>query len=476
MNKFIFLLVITMGISNLYSQDLIKLVPSSMDNGSYFGHSVSISGDNIAVGSPLEYSSKGAVHIFSLNNGTWAESQVLTIAVGEEEDYFGYAVELLGDVLVASAIGRAQGQVFIYNNNNDVWELDVILEGTVGSDYALFGESMYLTYDYLLIGETKGFDGIGSYEGYAFVFEREQNGVFRFRNWVNTYSNNDFSGTVSLAAYGHDILMGAYKEGVDDLGAAYYFERDGNHWVTKGHFLPDSTNLNGGYFGRAVEMNDQFLIVGYPSFNGNRGGVYILNRLGTVLQLISSINFPDGANLGSSMDLDGSYLIIGSRPASSNVGQALIYKYYNNQFNLEKSLSSPSNGRFGSSVAVDNNNFVIGSWNDFGEDGETYVYQDRPVSIIESSYIVPIDFNLNQNYPNPFNPTTTIEYELASPEFVRLEMYNLLGQVVKILVKEEQITGKYMVKLDAAELPSGVYFYSIQAGNFKDTKKLLLLK
>ena len=84
--------------------------------------------------------------------------------------------------------------------------------------------------------------------------------------------------------------------------------------------------------------------------------------------------------------------------------------------------------------------------------------------------------HLNQNYPNPFNPTTVIRYEISVTSFVTLEMYNVLGQEVATLVNELKQPGRYEARWNAEKLSSGVYFYRLQAGEYAETKKLILLK
>ena len=85
-------------------------------------------------------------------------------------------------------------------------------------------------------------------------------------------------------------------------------------------------------------------------------------------------------------------------------------------------------------------------------------------------------FALLQNYPNPFNPSTVIGYQLSTVSNVTLKIYDVLGREVKILVDERQPAGTHSATFNAASLPSGVYFYRLQAGSFSETKKLLLLK
>ncbi|MBT4136356.1 MAG: T9SS type A sorting domain-containing protein, partial [Candidatus Latescibacteria bacterium] len=90
-------------------------------------------------------------------------------------------------------------------------------------------------------------------------------------------------------------------------------------------------------------------------------------------------------------------------------------------------------------------------------------------------------FGLAQNYPNPFNPETTITYDLAAESNIRLEIYNVMGQLVHTLVSDQQAAGRYRVSWlgDNSlghQVASGVYFYRIQADDFHAVKKLMLLK
>lgn len=89
---------------------------------------------------------------------------------------------------------------------------------------------------------------------------------------------------------------------------------------------------------------------------------------------------------------------------------------------------------------------------------------------------IPVEYSLAQNYPNPFNPTTTIEYSIPKSVLVSIKIYDLLGREVRTLVNEEKSAGRYEVSFDGSELSSGIYVYSLKAGDFNKTRKLLLLK
>jgi hypothetical protein len=88
----------------------------------------------------------------------------------------------------------------------------------------------------------------------------------------------------------------------------------------------------------------------------------------------------------------------------------------------------------------------------------------------------PDEFQLSQNYPNPFNPSTTIKFELPKASPVGLTVYDILGRGVSVLVNDRRDAGVHEVKFDASGLSSGVYFYRIQAGDFVQTRKLVLIR
>jgi len=94
----------------------------------------------------------------------------------------------------------------------------------------------------------------------------------------------------------------------------------------------------------------------------------------------------------------------------------------------------------------------------------------------ENNFTQPKDFLLSQNYPNPFNPSTSIQYAISSRQFVSLKVYDVLGNEIVSLVSEEKPAGSYEVKFNGDGLTSGIYFYQLRAGDYVETKKLVLLK
>lgn len=89
---------------------------------------------------------------------------------------------------------------------------------------------------------------------------------------------------------------------------------------------------------------------------------------------------------------------------------------------------------------------------------------------------LPENYSLSQNYPNPFNPSTSISYQIPNEGFVSLKVYDAIGNEIKTLIDEEKMPGSYEIIFDASNLPSGVYYYKMTAGDFVSTKKLMLIK
>ena len=112
---------------------------------------------------------------------------------------------------------------------------------------------------------------------------------------------------------------------------------------------------------------------------------------------------------------------------------------------------------------------VTASWNsDFGGCGL--------VGITQNNNQTPENFSLSQNYPNPFNPVTNIKFSIPTNGNVKLVVFDVLGREVTTLVNEVKNAGNYVVDFDASNLSSGVYFYTLESGNFTQTKKMLLVK
>lgn len=123
------------------------------------------------------------------------------------------------------------------------------------------------------------------------------------------------------------------------------------------------------------------------------------------------------------------------------------------------------------SMGLHNPKFTIAMLNEsFRQVGGT------PVAIEEAENVVPKEFTLYQNYPNPFNPSTNIKFNLPKESKVKLTIYDAIGKEIAVLVDSRMTAGAHIVQWNAANLASGVYFYRVEADNFKMTNKMLFMK
>jgi len=104
------------------------------------------------------------------------------------------------------------------------------------------------------------------------------------------------------------------------------------------------------------------------------------------------------------------------------------------------------------------------------------LYFDQATDVDDDLEGIPEKYSLSQNYPNPFNPSTIIKWQQPEKSFVTIKIYDVLGGEVITLVNEELAAGKHEVKFDASRFSSGIYFYQLKAGNYFETKKMVLVK
>ena len=131
------------------------------------------------------------------------------------------------------------------------------------------------------------------------------------------------------------------------------------------------------------------------------------------------------------------------------------------------------------SIATDNsgNIFVTGySHNSSGNFDFATIKYTEDIVLGKDEINVPSEFDLHQNYPNPFNPSTVIKFDIPTDEFVRIAVYDMLGKEIAVPVNEFKHAGSYEVNIDGSALASGTYFYRINAGNFTEIKKMILIK
>ena len=111
-----------------------------------------------------------------------------------------------------------------------------------------------------------------------------------------------------------------------------------------------------------------------------------------------------------------------------------------------------------------------------GYNGLILKYNTATIGIGNISENIPSEFVLHQNYPNPFNIKSKIKYQTSKKSSVKIQVFDVLGQLLETLENTERNPGEFELEFDGEEFPSGIYYYRLQAGDFSETKKMVLLK
>jgi photosystem II stability/assembly factor-like uncharacterized protein len=224
-----------------------------------------------------------------------------------------------------------------------------------------------------------------------------------------------------------------------------------------------------------------------------------LGYLSTILFIEDSIGYAFGENGArvKSIDFGSSWVLLtpnifitdnweSAYFINRNVGwiaggsQSIIDKTTDGGINWVRQTFSPTTSLWLYSIFFTDSitGWAVGVGNDSsGLTGEIFKTTNGGVTFVENEPGIEVtDFKLYQNYPNPFNPATIIDYSIPSESLVNIKIYNSLGEEAIELVNEVQPVGIYKFKLDASNLPSGIYFYRLKSGSFVETKKMVLIR
>ena len=396
-----------------------------------FGTSVAISGDTVIVGSPksdleAEGEDAGAVYVFVRKGDIWKQQTKLTSSDGAEKDQFGNALSLEGDVAIISAFsdddaGSKSGAAYIFVRNGETWTEEAKLTASDADGGDQFGISVDISLGLTasaIIGAHFD-DDAGSKSGSAYIFKRNPDGTWgeQIKLTASDADKGDRFG-YAVAIDVNRVVVGAPwadQPKQDFSGAIYSFLRVGSDWVEQ----------------KKEEAK-----------NVTRNEVDVLTK---------------GDNFGSAIDISnkGSVVIVGSPWDNGQNGGAQdegsVYIY------------DTSQGDLGIALAVEASSSLV----------TTTLGQIKRSALL-------------QNFPNPFNPETWMPYVLADDAPVTIGIYDVQGQLVRQLTLGGQPSGSYINRENAAywdgkdqfgePVSSGVYFYTLHAGTFQATRRMVILK
>jgi hypothetical protein len=171
---------------------------------------------------------------------------------------------------------------------------------------------------------------------------------------------------------------------------------------------------------------------------------------------------------------DKIYAIGGSQSQGTSLSTVEVYNPATNTWDTTLPDMPEPLAWFAGAV-VNNKIYVIGGTPDWLT-GNGWVWVYDPLTDVEHEFTPPTEFALEQNFPNPFNPSTKIKYSIPQTSNVVIKVFDIIGNEIETLVNEEKPAGTYELTWYAENLPSGVYFYQLKAGDYVNTKKMILLK
>ena len=475
----------------------LKLLASDRAAGDEFGFSISISGDYAVVGARFDDDNgtdAGSAYMFKRTGMSWAQEAKLLPSDGAASDNFGNSVSISGDYAVVGARrdddnGSNSGSAYVFKLTGTSWAQEAHLLPSDGAAFDVFGTSVSISGDYAVVGANLDDDN-GDGSGSAYVFKRTGSSWTQEAKLLPSDGAASDNFGVSVSISGDYAVVGAESDDVNGFhsGSAYVFIRSGTSWAQEAKLLPSDGAVED-HFGVSVSISRDYAIVGSVGDNNYSGSAYVFKRTGTSWAQEAKLLPSDGAAVdlfGSSVSISGDYAVVGADGDDNGIssGSAYVFKRTGTSWAQEAKLLAADGAAgdvFGWSVSVSGDYAVVGA---FGDDdngdatGSAYVYSGftTPVDVENEEVGLPVEFSLSQNYPNPFNPVTTIKYELPFKSDVKLVIYNLIGQEVRRWDIQGQPAGIHRVSWDASSVTSGVYLYRLQAGDFIQTRKMVLLR
>jgi hypothetical protein len=370
-------------------------------------------------------------------------------------------------------------------NSPDVWLIktdangDTMWTKTFGDSLWDYGNSVQQTSDsgYIITGSrSKSFSGSS---GDVWLIKTDANGD---TIWTKTFGNNlDHTGnSVQQTSDDGYIIAGTYNvfRSVYSLPSdVWLIKTDSNGDTIWTKIIRGSDEL--GYqsstdVGKSVQQtsDDGYIIIGCKDDD-----IWLI-KTDSEGDTLWTKTYDSGKNdWGNSIQQtsDGGYIIAGNKDSdiwllkTDTNGDTTWTKILDGgYYDWSNSVQKTSDGGY----------IITGVAKTSGDFSDVWLIKTAPeiTSIDENPHAVISGFQLHQNYPNPFNPTTKISFTIPKPEHFILNVYNTLGQKVATLLDQKMNAGSHDVTFDAPTLPSGIYFYRIQAGEFSQVRKMVLLR
>ena len=364
--------------------ETVKLVAADGEAYDLFGQSVSISDGTIVVGAPRDGDkgrASGSVYVFTYDGGMWTETTKLTPNDGEAYDYFGHSISVDGRTIAVgtdrdSDSGRLSGSAYVFTYDGRVWAETIKLTASDGEAYDFLGHSISVSEGTIIVGAF----GDENYRGSAYVFTHDGQMWGEKAKLVaadgNGYFSNDFGH--SLFVDGRTIVVGADKDN-EGRGSAYVFTYDGEMWAETAA-LTSSDGEARDNFGHSISVDGRTMIVSAPGDDDDRGSVYVFTYDGEMWAETAKLVASDGEandHFGRSVSISGSTIIAGAQGNDRRRGAVYVFTYDGEMW-AETAKLTASDGEardsFGRSLSISGNTIVAGAQGDDRRRGAVYVF------------------------------------------------------------------------------------------------------
>jgi uncharacterized delta-60 repeat protein len=447
----------------------------SQDNNGAFTRAIYVdAAENVYVTGETEIYSGGANKMLVIKyspDGTQLWSNRFQYVNGFYAGGYDIVTDLTGNVYVTGEYGNGGNNIFLVKFDSDgnlVNQTFYNSSGEGGRKISLDGAGKIIIGGYVNDNDSLSFIALKYEQNLDFV-------------WASRYGQGIAGQEVIDMSV--DINSNIILTSTNIISTDYETVKIGSNGVVEWSKLYNSTS--GWDFGRAV-VTDNFGNV-YVTGHTGLSGFPLFSRMTTIkyspegeeLWMQSYADSLDGWNAKDiAIDNSSNLYVVGWTYNESNI--AAIKYNSEGSFQWSITYNGPGNSTDNpSAIDVDPNGNVYTTGNSFDEssgyDIAVIKYTQAPTNV-ESEDKSPSSFSLKQNYPNPFNPSTKISWQSPVSSWQTLKVYNVLGKEVVTLVNEYREAGSYTVNFDASTLPSGVYIYKLQAGDFTQTRKMTLVK
>ncbi len=316
--------------------DLQKLIPSDPGEWKGLGDSVSISGDTILAGAPLDSDNgdfSGSAYVFTSTGGVWSQQQKILAPDGAADDWFGIASCIYGDTAIIGSFADESytGAAYVFTRTADVWSFQQKLTASDATAGDEFGYSISLLEDTVLIGAPADDTGAGS----AYVFTQSEGAWTEQAKLMASDRASFDSFGLSVSASGNTALVGAYED--DDggyrSGSAYVFTRSEGAW-TQQQKLTASDATTEDSFGISVSVSGSMAVIGADRLYGEgerMSAAYVFTRGGeawTEQERLTAADSVPGDLFGREVSTDGDQVLVGAWSndgLGDNAGAAYVY-------------------------------------------------------------------------------------------------------------------------------------------------------